>query len=51
MKKYIHLQQCVSVKEVQKNALPLVELPAVFFRAHFSSLTATHLKSSSNETM
>lgn len=45
MKKIIHLQQYVAVKEVQKNALPLVELRAIFFRAHFSSLIATHLKS------
>lgn len=51
MKKYIHLQQYVAVKEVQKNTLPLVELPSIFSRAHFSSLISTHLKSCSNETM
>lgn len=51
MKKYIHLQQNVAVKEVQRNTLPLVELLSIFSRAHFSSFIYTHLKSCTNETM
>lgn len=51
MKKYIHLQYYIAVKEVQKNTLSLVELPSFFFGARFSSLVCTHLKSISNETV